>query len=451
MFVDAAGDMPVWLQMFAGEIPLQATGKLHSADWARWGIREISLAAATGRLALSGDIATIAPLSANLALHMDDFAINRWPPLSGETRLQLGAGGRADMDLRIGRSDAAGQLRWRTDRDILRLTGKLDAELLDFTELHRGDKRPVRLFSNTPFNHAWLTNLDADLALNAKRLRLRPLNMTAAGARLTIKKGVLTQTLDAQVGAENLHLRATFDSHVRPPAATLKMHGRQLSAAELIWFANDANRHGSFDLAIEVAARGHSPAEMAGDAAGLLSLRLTQTKLKNQSLTLFGGDIFSNLLTALNPARSVDAYIRVECGFLRANIAAGKTTLTAEDLALKTERVTLFGGGDIDFGAETLNIAILPRARKGFGINPLSLTQLMRIGGTFREPKIEADASRLWRAGAAVSGALYSGGLSLILQGLLDRTRANADVCAPAPTAPPQPHRAPAGDDRPRR
>jgi len=113
---------------------------------------------------------------------------------------------------------------------------------------------------------------------------------------------------------------------------------------------------------------------------------------------------------------------------VRLDIEDGVATVR-DRIAVKTDRVTLSGGGDIDLSSEELKIVILPRARKGFGINATTLAKIVRLGGTLAQPKIEADASRLLQTGAEWLAVVYSAGWSLIAQGLFDRIQANTDVC----------------------
>jgi hypothetical protein len=72
---------------------------------------------------------------------------------------------------------------------------------------------------------------------------------------------------------------------------------------------------------------------------------------------------------------------------------------------------------------------IKPKARKGFGVSAGTIAKIIQIGGTIDEPKIEVAASGFFATAAAIGAAAVSGGWTLLAQGLLDRNKANSDVC----------------------
>ena len=79
-----------------------------------------------------------------------------------------------------------------------------------------------------------------------------------------------------------------------------------------------------------------------------------------------------------------------------------------------------------------------PVAREGIGLNLGKVVQLVKIGGTLREPKLVADASGVVSTGLSAGAAVATGGLSLIAEGLLERALKGGDICA-APAVPDTP------------
>ena len=119
----------------------------------------------------------------------------------------------------------------------------------------------------------------------------------------------------------------------------------------------------------------------------------------------------------------------MECGVLYLDIREGKA-VTRNGLALKTDRVTILGGGEIHFPGETIDIYLTPKAREGLGISASSIARVIQLGGTLRKPEIEADPKGLLASGLSLGAAILSGGVTLVALGLFDRFHANSDVCA---------------------
>ena len=355
-------------------------------------------------------------------------------PASGRATLALDASGaRADIDVAIGASDLRGALHWRRGdgAPVPAIDAKLVSDRLDLRDmLVKSPKREQpRLFSPLPLDTRWLRRADVNLEFTAGEARSRLLDLRALTAQLTFQDGTMRQRVAGRMGRGELEATLAIDANARPLTMVLAMNGAQLDTAGLVALReNEFLDSGEFDFMLEFAAEGDSPAALAGNADGRGRLRLSRAKIKNQSVDILGGDIFSNIITAVNPFRQIGEYVEIECGVMRFDITDG-VAQTEDGLAVKTDKVTLLGGGHIDLGDESLKILLLPKARKGFGINSSSLAQVVRVGGTLASPKIEGDASRLPETVAAFLAAFYTGGWSLIAKGLIDRSQANAEVC----------------------
>ena len=359
--------------------------------------------------------------------------LKRDNPVSGSLALSLGApGNRADLNLAIGASDLRGTVEWRRADDAQtpsRFEAKLVSDRLDIREMLLKAPPKSRFFSPAPINTNWIHKLSGQLDLSAGEARNSLLDMSDVTVRMTLREGTLQQRIAGRMGQGALTASLDIDANARPLVTELKVSGKQLDTAGLVAFhKNNFLDSGTFDLDFDFSAEGHSAASLAAHANGHGLLRLNQTKIKNQSMDIIGGDIFSNIITAVNPFRQIGEYVTIECGVMRFDIEQG-VAKTRDGLAVKTDRVTLLGGGNVNLGDESLRIILLPKARKGFGINSSSLAKVVRVGGTLANPKIEGDASRLLQSSAEWLAAFYTGGWSLVAKGLIDRTQANADVC----------------------
>ncbi len=412
-----------------------------------------ALISPTSSMLLHGDIDRLSPIAINnMALKFEASsvaalewhtlsALNPDNPISGKvTVLAVDAGNaRADVAVAVGQNDLHGTLNWRWPGDnqaVPRVRARVDGDFLSerfyLAEILAATTKSSRFFSPARLNTDWIHQLDGRIELNATGAGSRQLSMRTVNMQIVLDNGRLRQKVSGKMGQGALEMHLVLDANTKPFSVEFKMHGEDLNAEDLVAFRHDDFvENGIFEADLEFAASGQSMAELAAAANGRVWLRLDGARMKNQELNVFGGDIFTNLVTAINPFRSVGEYVDIQCAVIAFDIDNGVAT-SKNNLAIKTDKVTLLGGGKINLSDESLNILITPKARRGFGINLSSLAKIMRLDGTLAKPKIEADASRLLETGAAVWAGLYSGGLSLIAQGLFDRIHANTDVCRTA-------------------
>ena len=456
----------------AWNVPRPADGNLDiSLDLAvrqfAVGVKNITahLDSADAKVALHGDIDRLRPIAINklkLEFEADSVAALAWPaaagfipdnPVSGGVTVQATGvhSSHFTVDAKVGANDLHGSLVWdrpenwqdsgkgtgkSPEKSVSRIKAELVSERLNLAEiLLPPAEKKSRFFSSAPINTDWIHDYNGRIDLTAGEAGDHRINMRDVRARLMLDNGKLQQTVVGRIGQGKLAMRFAIDANARPFSAELKLSGKQLDTAGLVVFREDNSiDNGTFDSAIEVTTEGLSVADFAANADGRASFRLNGARMKNQSLDFIGGDIFSNLVTLFNPFRSIGEYVDIECSVMAFDIEKGVAT-SKNGLAMKTDKVTLLGGGYIDLGDESLKILISPKARKGFGINASSVAKIVRVGGTLSKPEIEADSSRLLETGATVWGALYTGGLTLFLKGLFDLNHANADVCGLAGSA----------------
>ena len=361
----------------------------------------------------------------------------------GDTRLQpdnrtvirvSGDKNRATLTATIGASDVHGAITLTHQDARARWVGRLDSARVDLRDLIKRPPKKSNWFSTTPFNSddiARLRRSDAQIDWRIDRFTNRFFDLHDAHNRIDLTNGELHHSVAADMGGGDVAATFSLNANVTPFSFALSMHGDQAATTALPALREESYlAPGTFDARIAFAAAGESPAALAANVDGRVSVRLNRTKIKNQSINVLGGDLFTNIITAINPFISLGEYVDIECGNVDFEIDKGKALIEHDGFALKTDQVTLFGAGDIDFDGGSLRILIAPKARKGFGVSPSSLVKLVRIGGTLESPKIEADPAGLLGTGVAVLSGIYSGGLSVLAQGLYDRRKANAEACS---------------------
>ena len=331
--------------------------------------------------------------------------------------------GMITVEAQTGRSETASQKQ---------LSAKLASRRLNLTRLLVDEKRPGRLFSTDRLKLGWMDDHQVDLELQVDHFVNGVLtvdNLDMVGT-LDTKVLYISSTAESRQGRLLLDFELLKDGDM--PFVDLKIIGEDVDTSALTKIDRSGNiKSGMFSVDVKLTGVGDSIAEMAGNADGFIELEIRDAQFKNDSLHLLGGDIAFEFLSIINPFKEKEVFIDIECGATYFDVNKGKAS-TKQGLALRTDKVTLLGGGDIDFGNEKIKLLIAPKARKGLGINTNTLAKMIRVGGTLSEPVIEADAAGLFKSSVALGAAIVTGGLSLLAQGLLDRTKANSDVCAVA-------------------
>jgi uncharacterized protein involved in outer membrane biogenesis len=182
------------------------------------------------------------------------------------------------------------------------------------------------------------------------------------------------------------------------------------------------------DIKVVFEGRGSSLHRIAASGNGTIEVVLGGGRIDNSALSLLLTDLTLQVLNALNPFRKSETYTLVECGVVGVKIVDGVATLNP--IAGRAEKITVVGSGRIDLKSERIDLAWNTRPREGLGISASAITNpFVRLGGTLSSPIIGLKPTE---AALSTGAAVATGGLSILAKGLLDRLRAEEDVCKAA-------------------
>ncbi len=366
-----------------------------------------------------------------------DSLLNRHNPTTGVITVTTSESGQnIALDLAVANSDLKGEIiivdseTGNTPDGYSHYQASLTAKNFDLTRLLVKNENNHSFFSHSPISLDWIGHRTADIAFSAESYRDTSFTLNNFASVTSFAPTHLQTSISGKSGQGTVRTELGLEKLGQGVNARLAVRGEKIDLSALTKLGKTAaDNAGIFSLEIDLDGSGDSISSLVGNASGTALLELSGAKIKNDGLEILGGDLFLGLLDAINPLSSRDDYLDIECGVINLDIANGIAG-TGRGLALKTRTVTLLGEGEIDLGDETLRVFVRPKARKGFGINTNSIVKLIRVGGTLTTPEIEADPKGLLQSSVALGAALASGGLSLLAQGIYDKSQANTDVCS---------------------
>ncbi len=279
-------------------------------------------------------------------------------------------------------------------------------------------KQKKRVFPTDPLPFEVLRGYDADIAVAAKRLELfGKYGLTDMDATLLLEDGNLRFGPVNARGSHGGTIEGTVNLDAGTDIARLSM---DVDFGKIIVPFLD----GVFDLEAQGEGRGGSVAELLGGLNGRIVLLAREGHITRSFLTGFGTDLLDSLLPHAERQQT-----RLDCLVVRLDVEGGKIALQ-DRVAMQTTEVTWFFAGDIDLATEEIKIGASPKPRSGVGISAGSLATLVFVDGTLGEPRIRLNPTDVAKKYAGYLVALQTGGLSILAQGLLDKRKANVDVCA---------------------
>lgn len=419
------------------------------------GLRLTATGAVADALAASGiglDVALNAPDPGRL----NDLGVPVAVPVQARARVSDIAGGYriADLKASLGRSHVAGALDARLDGPRPRVSGSLQAPMLDLAEMTGASRTApdTRALPPSSVPAPAMTTIDAATPADGPRgatlipdtpLPLDALSAVDAAISITVDQAVLPNgtaldnldlgvtladgalTLDPlRIGVAGGTVSGTVAmAPTGGGAATLRVDlgGDNVSLGTLAkdMGQTDLIQGGRTRLRLALTGQGATPHQIAGTLNGRVLVHSVDARLNNGALDWAGADVPTQLISTINPFGKTENTTPVRC--LVVNMTASQGVLSGEHgLALETDRMVVGGGGGFDLGAERLSVKVAPAAREGIGLERGlgRIVELFAVTGPFTAPALVLDAREAVRTGlrtaASAAGAVATGGLSLV-------------------------------------
>ncbi|WP_457666747.1 AsmA family protein [Thiolapillus sp.] len=353
-----------------------------------------------------------------------------------------------DIELVAGNSDLRGNLNILLDSDASRskTSGKLQSSLLDIRSMlpesqseelkvlknaeieavvksEAGEKQP-RVFSSRLLPVAWIKKVSLQLQLEIGVFRGLSMEVHDIHAPVSISAGKLQiPNFTANLGGRPLKGKLSLDAARSSPAYELQLSVKDMDLAEAFPAVQIARGQSQMLIDLEVEGQGRSIAEIVASMNGEILLGLKNYPVGSGLPEELG----EGVIETFDPAPQKNSIL--ECGALYFSIKEGVAT-TPRGLAAVFKRATWLGQGELNLAKEMIWLSFKPLPRRGFGIRKLGLAGLIMLGGNLSSPTILIDPKGAISSSLSYMAAVSTGGASLLLEGLLNKARANQDVCA---------------------
>jgi len=320
-----------------------------------------------------------------------------------------------DIVARLAANDIGGELSLAWNGDRPRLTGSVRAGEFSFERIvPEEDAAPVeRRAAASSSDLPWeaLRRVDVAVSMAAGMLHLgRGGAVKNVDVDAKVTAGILE--IEGRVGgAEAGHIDAKLRAEGAAQRVRVDVRAEDVAIERLV--SGDTIRGARLNADLRLAGRGASAPAIARSLGGEALLEVNGGTFESAALDLFASDLFRQVVDLLRP-KAHSGRTRLECAVVKARVRAGMVEFD-RGIALETEDVKVLGAGTLDLVSGEIDIALRTDPKGGAGVSVATVVDsLVRIRGTYAEPKIQIDPTGTVRAALRVGGAVLGGGVALI-------------------------------------
>lgn len=359
-------------------------------------------------------------------------------PIALSAKLNDGVGAYSlnSIELKAGNTDLSGNVTVAVLAKRPAITAKLTSTLIDLAELS-GEKdqaeteKKDRLFSTDPLPLEALKSVNANISVDAKQIKTSTMELADTKLSVILKNGNLSvKPLSTLVAGGKLTGDIGLKTSGKTAALTTNLKITGLEPNQLTDLEGKLTG-AKTDVNVNVKGNGASISQIMAGLNGKLLIKVGEGVITDSVTKALGADVLTETMSMLNPFSKSKEGTDLKCAVVNFDITNGMAK-TDQGIAISTNQMNIIGSGAINLESEALDIGIKPEAKEGLGISAGQLASLVRIGGTLANPKPTADAAGALSTGLSVGTAVATGGLSMLAEGLLDRTTADANPCATA-------------------
>ena len=284
---------------------------------------------------------------------------------------------------------------------------------------------PRKLIPDVTLPIAWLKSFDGSANLGFADLHVGGADYRALVAHASLSGGLLSlQPSSVVVPGGQLLAAGTIDARGPVPHESLAMQAQNLAIAPLLKALQiPVAANGLVQVFANLTADGATTRQIAASVNGSLGLASVDGVIDAHALASLvapairaGGVVPAELLNAAGQ-------VPMRCLAIRLNATQGNAAVAA--LLLDTPRLLVQGTGSLNFGQETLNLALVPELYLG----EMAVTVPLDMGGTFADPR----AGKVGKVVIAQQPGQSGGnGLNGLVQSLIGGGKQKAPAVSPA-------------------
>lgn len=299
------------------------------------------------------------------------------------------------------------------------------------------DKGDGRVFPDDPLPVDGLKSINADVKFKAKTLKSSGLTVTEVHAQIVLMGGKLVvKPAGAKLAGGDITAAIVLDASRKVPSLSIDMDGNKIDYGGLLkQFDLTDMIQGDLSLAVDAKGKGMSVRTIMAGLDGGVKVTSKGGRLDMGGLSVLSagvslGDLTSAVSGGDDKAKKEDAQ-SLRCIYLDFPIKKGMSQ--AKAAVVETGGFAMIGEGGANLRDETLALRFQPRAKKA---SMATLLQPVTIAGTFAAPTfgVEAEKALTGAAVGAAAAAVATGGLSVIVGGLIGAGAAQGtdttDYCA---------------------
>ncbi len=359
--------------------------------------------------------------------------------LSTQIKDKKGAYQLSKLKAKVGNTDIAGDVTINLSGKRPALAATLNSRLIDLVQF-TGDKKTEqkkvkkeKVFSSDPLPFESLKAVNANINISVEQIKTADLTLEKVKLVLKLNNGKLKiSPLNTNVAGGTFAMKMNLDaSSGKIGILDIQIDIKNFQLSTLPDF-KDKLKGGKTDLNINLKGKGKSIADIMAGSNGKFLVKMGPGTFKSSSTDAATLDLFSSIKNSIYSDKSGSSgTTEIICGVINLKIKDG-IAIADKGIAISTRKMNIIGSGTIDLKTEKLDINIDPQAREGVGISAGQLAELVSVGGTLAEPKAVPNTIAALKTAASVGTAIATGGLSILAQGLFDKSTADEDPCATA-------------------
>ncbi|MGB5443772.1 MAG: AsmA family protein, partial [Gammaproteobacteria bacterium] len=275
------------------------------------------------------------------------------------------------------------------------LSGKFEMPVLNLADFGlgsaRGDKADKEaapgngdghVFSRETLDISILNSLDLEVDLLIDEVTSKTTSIDSVDGHISIRDGHLIARpfhLNFEGGRSNVVIDVQ-DAEI--PEYKISLTGNHVKLGSLLrQVEKDVTISGSSEVHAELEAKGRSPHELASSLDGTLRIELENASIPQKYITLLSADALGWI-----GSKSLfkDKQTDINCLLMSFNSNQGMVASSA--LVADGPKLSLGGRINLDLGAETLDIVLIPKQKKRI----LSSISPVKITGPMNNPKVDA-------------------------------------------------------------